>query len=102
VIQHVVTFVWQRGTTQTDITAITQMLGDLPDRVPALVAYHFGADLGLTEGTGDFAIVAMVADEAALREYLEHRDHVAIASRLRALAQNRIAVQINVDLKVTS
>ncbi len=101
-IQHLVTFVWKRGTTQTDITAITQMLGDLPDLVHALAAYHFGADLGLTEGTGDFAIVATVADEAALREYLEHRDHVAIASRLRALAQNRIAVQINVDHEVTS
>lgn len=100
-IQHLVTFVWNPATTQTDITSLTHMLGALPDRVPALLDYRFGADLGLTEGTGDFAIVATVADAAALREYLEHRDHVAIASRLRAMARDRIAVQINVDHEVT-
>lgn len=62
------------------------MVGDLPDRVPALLDYRFGADLGLTEGTGGFVIVATVANAAAFHDYLEHRHHVAIASQLRALA----------------
>lgn len=95
-IKHVVTFTWKDGVTDDQIANVVADLARLPSRIDALDDYTFGADLGLTEGTGDFAIIATVANPSALRAYLEHPDHVPVAQGLRALASNRIAVQIPV------
>lgn len=93
-IKHVVTFTWQEGVIDEQVADVVAGLTSLPSQVDALEEYIFGPDLGLTEGTGDFAIIATVADPQALRAYLEHPDHVVAAKGLRALASSRIAVQI--------
>lgn len=93
-IKHVVTFTWKDEVTPDDVAGVVAMLAELPGRIPALEDYVFGADLGLTEGTGDFAIVATLADADALQAYLQHPEHLPVGQHLRGLAQNRIAVQI--------
>lgn len=93
-IAHVVTFTWKPEVGRTDVAALVDLLRRLPARIDALLEYRFGSDLGLTEGTGDFAIVATVADTDALRAYLDHPAHAEVAARLRAMAQVRLAVQI--------
>ncbi len=93
-IKHVVTFIWNDDVTDAQVADVTEVLTRLPSLIDSLDDYTFGRDLDLTDGTGDFAIIATVADIAALRAYLEHPDHVPVANRLRSMAQSRIAVQI--------
>jgi hypothetical protein len=93
-IHHIVTFIWNEQTTPADVERVQARLAELPGEVPVLLGYTFGSDIGLTEGNGDFAIVATVAEVAHLAEYASHPRHVEVVADLRAMARTRIAVQI--------
>lgn len=97
VIQHIVTFRWHQGVTEQDVETVARELRALPQAIPALERYLAAPDLGITEGTGDFAVIATVADAEALAAYLEHPLHVPLAARLREMAAQRTAVQVALD-----
>jgi hypothetical protein len=83
--------------TEAEVAAILEHLRALPQAIDALVDYLAAPDLRLTEGTGDFAVVATVADAEARARYLEHPRHVLVAARLREMAESRPAVQVATD-----
>lgn len=93
-IKHVVTFAWKDEVTDAEVAEVLAMLRSLPGKIPGLTDYVFGPGLGLTDGAGDFAIIATLPDAEALHAYLEHPEHVPVGQHLRGLAANRIAVQI--------
>jgi hypothetical protein len=97
VIKHIVIFKWREDVTEADVSAVLAQLRALPSVIDALEDYLATPDLGLTDGTGDFAIVASVASPDALRTYLDHPRHVEVATRLRAMAESRTAVQVAAD-----
>jgi hypothetical protein len=97
VIKHIVIFKWHEGVTDADVSAVLDELHALPSAIDALESYLAAPDLGLTEGTGDLAIIATVANAEALRIYLDHPQHVAVVTRLRAMAASRTAVQVAAD-----
>jgi Stress responsive A/B Barrel Domain len=94
-ILHVVVFTWQEHVTEAQVAEITAALRALPPQIPELQRYDAGPDLGLNPNTGDYGVVALVADEAGLRAYLDHPAHQATVRDLIApnVAQ-RSAVQI--------
>ena len=96
-IKHIVIFTWREDVSQADVAAVLDDLHALPGAIDALESYLAAPDLGLTEGTGDRAIFATVASAEALRRYLDHPQHVAVAARLRAMAASRTAVQVAAD-----
>lgn len=96
-IKHVVIFNWREDVTEADISAVLEQLRALPGAIDALEDYLVAPDLGLTEGTGDLAIIATLASPEALRTYLDHPRHVVLATRLRAMAESRTAVQVPAD-----
>jgi Stress responsive A/B Barrel Domain len=97
VIKHIVIFSWRDDVTATEVAEALEELHALPSAIDALESYLAAPDLGLTEGTGDLAIIATVADAEALKRYVEHPRHVAVVSRLRAMAASRTAVQVSAD-----
>jgi hypothetical protein len=97
VIKHIVIFKWRKGVTDAEIAEVLDELHALPGTIDALESYLAAPDLGLTEGTGDLAILATVASAEALRSYLDHPRHVAVVTRLRAMAASRTAVQVSAD-----
>jgi hypothetical protein len=97
VIKHIVIFKWREGVTDAEVSDAMSELHALPSAIDALESYLAAPDLRLTEGTGDFAIVATVASADALRSYLDHPQHVAVVTRLRAMAASRTAVQVSAD-----
>ena len=56
---------------------VTRLRG-LPARIPELVRYEVGTDLGLGEGNATIAVVADFADRAGWETYRDHPDHVAV------------------------
>ncbi|WP_083947969.1 Dabb family protein [Thermobifida cellulosilytica] len=69
------------------------MLGRLPEAIPELKSYSFGADLGIAAGNHDFAVVADVEGEEGFRAYQEHPDHQAVLAVIRPMLADRAAVQ---------
>jgi hypothetical protein len=97
VIKHIVIFKWREDVTEAEISAVVEDLRALPGMIDALEDYLAAPDLGLTEGTGDLAIIATVASREALRTYLDHPRHVEVVARLRTMAASRTAVQVAAD-----
>lgn len=94
-VRHVVMFRWRDGVTDADVEALRRALSALPAAVGTIVAYDFGADLGINEGNADFVVVA---DFASREDYLVYRDHPehrrVIAELILPVITDRVAVQV--------
>jgi hypothetical protein len=75
-IRHIALFRFTPGTTSAQIDELDAGLRSLPDRVSAIEAFRCGADLSLTDGSWDYAIVADFADVEAYHAYQVDPEHV--------------------------
>jgi hypothetical protein len=93
-IRHVVTFRWQPGTTEEQRLQVAADLATLPPLMTGLVAFHCGPDLGLVEGTAEFAVTADFENARAYLAYRNHPEHQAVMARsINPIVAQRIAVQ---------
>ncbi len=72
------------GTTAEQIDTALEGLGTMPGKVPGILRYEFGSDLGLVDGNPDLALVADFASEDDWRAYLSHPEHVAMTEAVFA------------------
>lgn len=93
-VRHVVLFNWAPETTSEQIAALCAGLAQLPGLIPEISDYRFGADLGMNQGTAQFAVVA---DFVSTQDYLTYRDHPdhrqLIADLVTPIVANRSAIQ---------
>ena len=71
-MRHVVCFRFTPDTPAEQVEAMATGLRELPGIIPEIAEYRVGPNLGINEGTWDFAVVA---DFASLDDYLVYRDH---------------------------
>lgn len=91
-------FRWSEGTTDEQVTALQEGLRRLPDLIPEIRAYTFGADLGLREGNFDFAVVADFDDAESFRAYVDHPAHQQlIADLIVPIRAERVSAQFEID-----
>lgn len=64
--------------TTDQIEAALAGLATMPTKVPGILRYEFGLDLGLGDTNPDLALVADFANEDDWRSYQTHPDHVAL------------------------
>lgn len=95
-IRHVALFTWSEPPAPEWIAQVTRDLAALPAQIPELRSLACGGDLGLTEGTADFAVVAEMDDDAGYRAYRDHPAHRAVAERILAQSAHRMAAQFTV------
>ncbi|MFK8022582.1 MAG: Dabb family protein [Ilumatobacter sp.] len=97
-IRHTVLFTWADGVTDAQVDAMAVELNARVATLPTIAAYKHGADLGLSDGNADYAIVAEFASADDYVEYRDHPDHVAvIAESIKPLIAQRMAVQYQID-----
>jgi stress responsive alpha/beta barrel protein len=96
-IRHVVVFEFDPGLPAGQVGRITAALDELARRLPMLREYHYGPDLGLPAGNGDYAITALVDDQAAFESYLDDAEHRRVAAEL---IDPYVRVDIAVQLEV--
>jgi hypothetical protein len=93
-IRHVVMFRWTQEATEEQKQRVTAELSRLPALLPVLRAYHMGADLGINEGTFDWAAVADFDDLEGYLTYRDNQEHRAIiAEFIRPIIAERAALQ---------
>jgi hypothetical protein len=94
VFRHVVLLRWIAGATAEQRAAVEEGLATLPGLIPEIRTYELGADVHVSEGNFDLAVVADFDDFDSYLVYRDHPDHVAvIAERIRPILADRAAVQ---------
>lgn len=94
-VRHVAMFRFVDGVEHGQLAELSAALSALPGKVPELEAYAFGQDLGLSDRTWDFVVVADVADAEAFERYRVHPAHVEVVEqRFGPIVEERAAVQI--------
>jgi hypothetical protein len=92
--RHVVVFRWIEDATEEQKRAVEERLAALPGAIPEIEQYHYGADVGITDGNYDFAVVADFTDRAAFVTYRDHPAHrAAVDECIRPIMATRAAVQ---------
>jgi hypothetical protein len=93
-ILHIATFTFVPEVTADDIAGLTADLHAMAAQLAVLRSYHAGANLRLRPGA-DYAVVAVVDDEAGLTGYLDSDAHKTVYERrLGWMIAERHAVQL--------
>lgn len=93
-LRHVVMVRFSTDMTDDQKEALRAGLSRLPDVIPDIRSYRFGADAGLNEGNFDFVVTADFDDADAYLAYRDHPDHQKlVAEMLAPFVIKRAAVQ---------
>ncbi len=81
-IQHVVLFRFHEGTDPGAVDAMADALRHLPSLIPQVATYSVGPDLGLSDGSWDFAVSARFATVEDFNTYRHHPEHQSVLTEL--------------------
>lgn len=81
-IRHIALFRFTENVMPDDITELDAALARIPTLVPSVLSFDCGADVGITTGAWDYAVVAEFASQADYSVYATHPDHVAIVDHV--------------------
>ena len=95
-ILHLALFTWKEEVTDDDVAGLTAALRAMAGQIPELVSYECGPNLRLRPGA-DYAVAALVADEAALAAYIDSDAHAEVyRQHLSRMIATRAAAQLPV------
>lgn len=81
---------------ETIKTEIKQGLEGLHGKIPGLVEIHVNKD-GLSSSNADLMLDSLFEDEAALKGYAQHPEHVKVAdSKVRPYTKTRVCLDYEV------
>lgn len=96
-IQHLALFTFKTGTTDDAVAELTRRLTEMAAGIPELRGYHAGPNLRLRPSDADYAVSAVVDDEAGLTAYLDSDAHKAVYDAiLGRLVERRQAAQLDI------
>lgn len=97
-IRHVALMRWKDGTTEAQVQAVSDGLAEMPETIPEIVAYSFGADLGITPAAFDYAVVA---DFASVEDYhtysADERHHAVVDANIGPIVAEIARIQFSVE-----
>jgi hypothetical protein len=94
-ILHQVAFTWRESVTDDDVRALTAALTEMATQIPSIRSYVAATNLRVRPSDVDYAIAAIVDDEAGLAGYLDHPAHLAVyESHLGPMLASRHASQL--------
>jgi Stress responsive A/B Barrel Domain len=92
--RHVVLFRWAEHVDADHVARVRDTLDSLPDLIPQIRSFLHGADVGVSEGNFDYAIVADFDRVDDWRTYRDHPSHVLFVEELiKGHVASRAAVQ---------
>lgn len=102
-ILHLAMFTWRDDVTPEAVSALTEALTEMASGIPELTSYVCGDNLHVRPGGADYAVAAIVADEAALERYLDSPLHKAVYDKhLGGMIAERSAAQLPLEQGILS
>jgi stress responsive alpha/beta barrel protein len=99
VIQHIVLVKWKPGTTEADILEAFEDARRLLDEIDSVNKVTIGRNRGKSDHGFTHALIVNLANEAALRSYLDHPARTRyVKERLQPLEEQRIEIDVPVDI----
>jgi hypothetical protein len=96
--RHVVMFRFADHVADDHSGRLAAGLAALPAKIPEIIGYRHGPDLGINEGNYDYVVVADFASADDFLTYRGHPDHLAlIADYITDAVTERAAVQYEVS-----
>lgn len=96
-VRHIALFAFTDEATQEDIDAVDAGLGGLPGVIDEIVMYSFGRDLGLGDGTYDYAVIGDFESAEDFRRYSAHPSHVEVLNtRIKPILKAVVRVQMEI------
>ena len=86
-LNHVVMLKFKPGVEETDIKELEEMLDDLPNKITEIHSYEFGRNTIHSQKSFDFALVSLFANDIALKRYQDHRQHLPVLKKIKALCE---------------
>lgn len=94
-LRHLVLFDLSEDATDEAIDAAVAALGALADEIPEVRELHVDRDAGLAEGNAGLALLVVVDDVAAWRNYQDHPAHRRVVEEhVRPVITGRTAAQL--------
>jgi hypothetical protein len=101
VIQHIVLIKWKPDTTEDDIVAAFEAARALLDEIGSVQKLTLGRNRGESDHGFTHALIVNLADDAALRDYLDHPTRMRyLRERLQTLEEQRIEIDVPVDMSL--
>ena len=82
-VRHSVLLRFQSDTPKEWIAQKAAELRALPERIPNILSYEVGMDLGLQDGNYHLSIAALFPHKKAYLNYANHEEHLAVVSRIK-------------------
>jgi hypothetical protein len=96
-IRHCVLFRWLPDTTDEQVDEIATLLLDYVGTLEGVASYRLGRDIGVTDGTFDFAIVGDFESRDAYVTYRDSPRHIEISKGIvTPLLADRASVQFEI------
>ena len=95
-VDHLVFFAVRDEASREDVEDLLSSIRALRDDVPSTVDLSLGEDFTGRSGGYTHGIFARFEDRDGLREYMEHRAHLAVVEKLEATTTGRIVLDYEV------
>ncbi len=96
--RHIMLMTFNETATTDQIEAAVQGLRTMPEKVPGILRYDVGLDLGLGGANPDLALVADFESDSEWRSYLEHPAHLElIGNQIKAVKGSVTRIQYLVE-----
>ncbi len=92
--RHVVMFTWEEHVDADHVDLVRSGLNALPIEIDVIRNYAHGSDVGVSEGTYDYVVVADFDNVNDYRTYRDHPQHVLLIEELiKGHVAQRAAIQ---------
>ena len=98
-IQHIVLVKWKPGTDEEQVLSAFAQARHLPNEIAGVESIVIGRNRGNQEHGFTHALIVRLADEEALRRYLDHPVRRRyLAEQLAPIEEERIEIDVPVDM----
>ena len=93
-LRHVVLFKFKDTALPEQIQVIERMFAELPSKIPAIVDFEWGTDVGVEDKANGFthAFLLTFADEGGRDSYLPHPEHQAFVAVLKPQLEKLLVI----------
>jgi len=99
-VRHLIAGQWKYDACDTSKEQALSCLRSLPGKVPEILAYQVGEDIGVTKGNYDFGLIGAFSNVSSFQAYEDSQEHQHCLSLLKPLLRTKAGVEYAICTEV--